>query len=323
MNETKLSPLGFGCAPIMGKISKKQAIKAMDLAYDLGVTHFDVARSYGFGRAEKVVGHFIKDKRDKVTVTTKFGVVPPVLNLRTKVIIPIARTISKIYPQIKSRLKNKSGQLLAERNFDVNYARQCLDLSLSELNTDYIDIYLLHEPDKSMLIYPDELITFLEKSVSAGKMRQWGIALGSNDDIEWTDKVLGNVIQFEGNISTLPLSEHLFNEVRQKIVTRPFEGGLTLSTLNSTLVKLDLLGHAQELNVSLSDIALCLSKYIAGKEGTVLCSMFTPEHIRNNVLTINRFTGNEIMIYILDKIVLACNYKSKLPLPNQNHLNYS
>ncbi len=300
-NSMRFSPLGFGCAPIMGKVGKNHALQAMELAFDLGVTHFDVARSYGFGRAEQVVGQFIKDKRDKVTVTTKFGVVPPVLSLRTQAVIPIARTVVKLFPQLKARLKNKSGQLLAERNFDVNYARQCLDQSLSELKTDYIDTYLLHEPDKLMLQHPDALIAFLEKSVREGKIRQWGFAFGTIADIVWADTLGGDIVQFEGNLSTLPLCGPVLNDIRPRIVTRPFEGGNT-DTLGAILVSLDLLPDVQELNAKLSDVALCLSSYLAGKNGAVICSMFSPEHIHNNVQAINRLTSDEKMVYIINKI---------------------
>ena len=59
-----LSHLGFGCAPIMGRISKSHALRALAFSFDCGVTHFDVARSYGFGQAEEIVGGFIKGKRD-------------------------------------------------------------------------------------------------------------------------------------------------------------------------------------------------------------------------------------------------------------------
>ena len=83
--------LGFGCAPIMGRIGKAQALDAMAEAHALGVTHFDVARSYGFRHAERVVGAFIAGRRDRVSITTKFGVVPPVLSMGTRLLIPAAR----------------------------------------------------------------------------------------------------------------------------------------------------------------------------------------------------------------------------------------
>jgi hypothetical protein len=300
----QLSPLGFGCAPIMGKIGKSQAMRAMNLAFDLGVTHFDVARSYGFGRAEQVVGSFLKSRRDKVTVTTKFGVVPPVLSLRTKTMIPIARTVANLFPQLKVRLKKKSGQLLAERRFDVNFAQQCLNRSLSELATDYIDIYLIHEPDKTLLGNPDEIAKFLEENVTAGKIRRWGFAYGSIEDYAWASAFGGDVIQFEGNINTLPLCGPVLLDARQRIVTRPFMGGLAdISTFKDSIQELQLKPVLDELGASLADVSLCLAHNIAGQSGSVLCSMFSANHIQKNVRAINELSSDVRMINLMDFIL--------------------
>lgn len=302
----RLSPLGFGCAPIMGKVGKSQAMRAMELAFNLGVTHFDVARSYGFGRAEQVVGKFIKGRRDKVTVTSKFGIVPPVLSLRTKAIIPVARVVVSIFPQLKTRLKNKSGQLLAMRNFDAKYARQCLEQSLSELDTEYIDIYLIHEPDRAMLNNPDELRAFLEESVNAGKIRRWGFGFGTMVDIEWAGTIGGDIIQFEGNIFTLPLCNSILNDTRQRIVTRPFAGGGSgVNDLGLLVQEMDLLPILKELGATLGDVSLCLSRQLAGEDGSVLCSMFSPEHIQNNVRAINVLASDERMVRVIDKVRLS------------------
>ena len=45
------SVLGFGCAPILGSVGAKTATRAIDCAIDCGITHFDLARSYGYGEA--------------------------------------------------------------------------------------------------------------------------------------------------------------------------------------------------------------------------------------------------------------------------------
>ena len=58
-----VSRLGFGCAPVMGKVGRRQALDAMACAFELGVTHFDIARSYGFGDAEAVLGEFVRGRR--------------------------------------------------------------------------------------------------------------------------------------------------------------------------------------------------------------------------------------------------------------------
>lgn len=302
----QLSALGFGCAPVMGKVGKPQALRAMAEAFDLGVTHFDVARSYGFGQAEHVVGAFIRERRDKVTVTTKFGVVPPRLSLRTKALIPVARTVAKFMPHLKAKLKKKSGQLLAERNFDTAYARKCLDHSLTALATDYIDIYLVHEPEANLLKNPEELCRLLEDSVRAGKIRRWGFAYQATQDYEWASALGGDLIQFEGNIETLPGCGAILNDARQRVVTRPFMGGFTEKPALQTIIQdLALTASIQELGASLADVSLCLAHELAGQSGVVLCSMFSSQHIHKNVQTLNKFGSDPKMMKVVSAVIQA------------------
>src|SRR5215472_2399018 len=71
----RASELGFGCAPIMGRVGAAQARRALDAAYDRGVRYFDAARSYGYGEAEDFLGRFLQGKRSGVVLATKFGIV--------------------------------------------------------------------------------------------------------------------------------------------------------------------------------------------------------------------------------------------------------
>ena len=68
------SVIGFGCAPILGAVGRIQAERAIDVALDVGINHFDVARSYGYGRAEAMLGSVLRGKRDQVVLATKFGI---------------------------------------------------------------------------------------------------------------------------------------------------------------------------------------------------------------------------------------------------------
>lgn len=302
-NPIQLSPLGFGCAPIMGKVGKSQALRAMSEAFDLGVTHLDVARSYGFGQAEQVVGTFIKERRDKITVTTKFGIVPPHMGIHKRMAIPLARVVTKFFPQINKKIKAQSGRLLSERNFSIAYARKCLDLSLSELATDYIDIYLLHEPDEICMKNKDELCYFLEKSIQAGKIRRWGVAYKSTKDHAWIGNFGADIIQFEGNFQTLPYCSAILNDTRQRIVTRPFIGGIVENQILQIALKdIEFNTLMQKIGASLSDISLCLSHDISGARGTVLCSMFSSSHIKKNVQVLNKFANDCNMMKLISSI---------------------
>ncbi|NEN94747.1 MAG: hypothetical protein F6K50_04165 [Moorea sp. SIO3I7] len=52
----KTTKLGFGCAPILGRVDKRKSIQALKIAYEEGINYFDIARSYGWGEAESILG---------------------------------------------------------------------------------------------------------------------------------------------------------------------------------------------------------------------------------------------------------------------------
>jgi myo-inositol catabolism protein IolS len=69
------SKLGLGCwafgGGLWGAQNDRDSFKAMNRAFDLGITHFDTASSYGKGRSEQLLGRFIKNKREKVFIASK------------------------------------------------------------------------------------------------------------------------------------------------------------------------------------------------------------------------------------------------------------
>src|SRR6266404_8829775 len=68
--------IGFGCSSLTS-VGHKNAIRLLETAFDAGVRHFDVARYYGYGESEGLLGTFVKARRAQVTITTKFGIEPP------------------------------------------------------------------------------------------------------------------------------------------------------------------------------------------------------------------------------------------------------
>ena len=73
-----VSRIAFGCASLGGRVGKQEGLRALALAHDSGINLFDTARSYGFGRGERILGEFIRTRpRDSVVVITKAGIAPP------------------------------------------------------------------------------------------------------------------------------------------------------------------------------------------------------------------------------------------------------
>src|SRR5580692_13032643 len=72
----RIPAIGFGCSALTGT-NRTNALRVLEAAFDAGVRHFDVARYYGYGESEGILGTFIKSRRAEVTITTKFGIEPP------------------------------------------------------------------------------------------------------------------------------------------------------------------------------------------------------------------------------------------------------
>ena len=137
------SRLGFGCSALLAESSKNRGLHLLEVAYEAGITYFDVARMYGDGAAELILGKFVRGKRDRVVIASKFGIQPVasmlahhgrVRGLVTKLI--------RLSPRLRDLLRR---QIVSTGRFNVNDARKSLEVSLRTLGTDYLDIYLLHD----------------------------------------------------------------------------------------------------------------------------------------------------------------------------------
>src|SRR5262249_24201562 len=130
---------------MMGLPSTKERLALLECAFDSGVRHFDTAPLYGYGEAERVLGEFLRARRNQITVATKYGIKPPVI-MQTRWINVFARRVLRLLPFLRKPL-SRQAQLLSKQNiFTAAEARSSLDQSLLALGTDYVDLFLLHEP---------------------------------------------------------------------------------------------------------------------------------------------------------------------------------
>ncbi len=205
------SVLGFGCASLMARIQLPESVRILESAFDAGVTHFDVARSYGYGEAEKAVGTFAANKRDKISITTKFGILPPRRSTSLDVAKAIARKVVAVFPGMRTMLRNKAASLVSAGRFNVQDAKNSIETSLRELNTDYIDILMLHECSVSDL-QSEELLNFLQILVKKGSIRYFGTATtfeSTQNILQSNRPAYTSIIQFPSdplnqNIQKLP-----------------------------------------------------------------------------------------------------------------------
>jgi aryl-alcohol dehydrogenase-like predicted oxidoreductase len=151
----EVSAEGLGCMGMSawyGETDEAEAIATIHHAIDLGVTFIDTADMYGaqFGENEQLVGRAIADRRDEVTLATKFA---------------------NVVREDGTRGVNGRPE----------YVRSAIEASLSRLNVDYVDLYYQHRVDKTVPI--EETVGAMAELVAAGKVRHLGLSEASPDTI--------------------------------------------------------------------------------------------------------------------------------------------
>ncbi|TDW29158.1 aldo/keto reductase [Cryobacterium psychrophilum] len=144
-----VSTIGLGCNNFgrAGTVTASQAgtNAVIDAAIDVGVTLFDTADIYGAerGQSETLMGHALKGKRDRIVLASKFGM----------------------------DMGGANGPDWGARG-SRRYIRLAVEASLRRLQTDWIDLYQLHEPDPHTPI--EETLSTLDDLISEGKIRYIG-----------------------------------------------------------------------------------------------------------------------------------------------------
>lgn len=136
----KVSRVCLGTAFFGKTIDETEGVKIIHRALDAGVNFIDTADIYGDGEAERIVGKAIKGRRSDVIIGTKV----------------LGRTGSGPNDEGLSRL----------------HILSAVEKSLERLDTDYIDLYMLHDPDYFSPI--DETLRTLDSLVKSGKVRYIG-----------------------------------------------------------------------------------------------------------------------------------------------------
>lgn len=259
------SVLGFGCAPILGSVGAAQARKAIACALDLGVTHFDVARCYGYGDAEKFVGGELKRRRGEVVIASKCGLEATGVARAMRPAKPLVRwlrsTRRPVYSEAKQGDSRRKSPLLRNVPITARSMVKSVEQSLRALGTDYLDILFLHEPSWGNLPLQEvaETAAALKRE---GKIRAFGAAFyRGSQSFGGLPQDIFDVLQFDAP-STGSESDGLRRERgdRANVIFSPFVGA------GPHLNPGDVLGRL----------------WREFPRSVVLCSMFNPDHIRSN-----------------------------------------
>lgn len=193
------SAIGFGCVGLTALPSRSDALRVLAAAHDAGITHFDTAPAYGLGHSEIILGEFLRGRRTRVTVATKFGIEPSAVGRRVPFLAALKRLLRRV-PALDRSVRRTVSAGATMGNFSPAAAARALTTSLRALGTDYIDLWLMHEAQLAATHAPD-LLAFLERQQRAGTVRAVGI--GSRFDAYRGDCALFpptiQVFQFENN----------------------------------------------------------------------------------------------------------------------------
>jgi aryl-alcohol dehydrogenase-like predicted oxidoreductase len=185
----KVSELGLGCSRIGGVLSpsasRSEEIALLRAAVDAGINFFDTSDLYSQGQSEVLIGRALGVRRDHVIIATKGGYVVPrnrqVVAHVKPLVAPVIRRLRVRRPGFGSA-GSGSGSVPIEQDFSPAYLARAVEGSLRRLRTDYIDLYQLHSPPRSV-VEAGEYIAVLDDLRAQGKIRHFGIAAEAAPDV--------------------------------------------------------------------------------------------------------------------------------------------
>ena len=167
------SVVGFGAWAVggwfWGGADDKQSMRAIHAAIDEGVNLIDTAPGYGLGHSEEVVGKAVRDRREKVLLATKCGLVWHV--------------------ERGSYHLEQDGRSV-HKYLGAESIRYEIEQSMRRLQTDVIDLYQTHWPDETTPI--EETMEVLLELKREGKIRAIGVSNASIDQMD-EYRLLGSV----------------------------------------------------------------------------------------------------------------------------------
>ena len=150
----EVSEIGFGAWQLCngdswGGMDEKTALRLIDEAIDGGINLFDTAPNYAATMSERILGKALTHRRDRVVLVSKFGHTPE-----------------------------------GPKEFSVGWFWESLDASLGRLQTDYLDVLLLHNPPSELYAGTDPVWAALEEARAQGKIRHYGASLDLAAEVE-------------------------------------------------------------------------------------------------------------------------------------------
>ena len=175
LKDSLVDKIGFGGGKLSVMPTLQSALNILEAAYQSGIRYYDTAPLYGGGYSEKIIGKFSKNKRNKIFIATKVGLNPAKeYTISPSIALPLNYVKRKIKNTDYSTQSNDTPTVLPYRLITKEYIKTSFEKSLRNLQTDYIDYYLLHEALPSFL--DDGAIDYLAGLKNDGYISKLGIA---------------------------------------------------------------------------------------------------------------------------------------------------
>ncbi|WP_422048502.1 aldo/keto reductase [Shimia sp.] len=169
---------GSDWIPGVAKVGLQDAQRMVDVALDGGINFFDAADGYSNGEAEDILGQTLKGKRNEAVICTKLGF------------------------RQNDRINNAG--------LSRGHVLSSVDGCLKRLNTDWIDLLVLHKTDFTTPM--EETLSTLQNVIDAGKVRHIGVS-------NWPAWKVAQAVQFQrdNNMSQFVAGQYLYNAVGRDI----------------------------------------------------------------------------------------------------------
>lgn len=164
-------------------MTPSEAVNLLQKARGQGINFFDTADTYGNGLGETLLADTFQGSRSEIVISTKVGY--------------------NFYDFGDKR----DGQKEIPQDFSPAYVRRACEGSLKRLQTDWIDLYQIHNP-KMDAVLADDLFVTLEKLQAEGKIRAWGASMGPA--IGWLEE--GTKLLRERKIAVMQMIYNLLEQ---------------------------------------------------------------------------------------------------------------
>jgi len=181
LGETDLeaSVIGFGCNRIAAHPRQRaEVIATLELALDRGIDLFDTASSYDGGESERLLGEVFRGRRRELVLCSKAGhsfwaALPFEISRPPRIARRLLR--SEAVQKLAAPLRVRGSQ----RNFRSRWLSRAVELSLRRLDTDYLDLFYLHNPPPE-IVADDAVFETLEALRDRGLIRYFGISCATD-----------------------------------------------------------------------------------------------------------------------------------------------